>query len=58
MKDQAKSLEELADDILEKDAKKRGTTLYREGIIDERRRRVHRQREFPMSALEKNQKED
>jgi|WetSurMetagenome_2_1015567.scaffolds.fasta_scaffold360413_2 hypothetical protein len=47
------SLEEQADELLRDDAKKRKTTLYREGIIDERRRRLIDRREIPLSKWDK-----
>jgi hypothetical protein len=48
-----KTLEELATELLEEDAKSRGTTLYRLGIIDRRRRRTINSREIPLSKFEK-----
>jgi hypothetical protein len=53
-----KSLEEQADDLLIKDAKCRGTTLYREGIIDERRRRLIQRREMPLSQWEHERRKE
>ncbi len=52
------SLEDRADEILRKDAQSRGTTLYREGILDARRQSMIRKREMPMSILEKRRQED
>jgi hypothetical protein len=48
-----KTLEEQATELLELDAKARRTTLYKEGIIDERRRRMIDRREIPLSKWEK-----
>ncbi len=48
-----KTLEELATEILQEDAKVRGTTLYREGIIDPRRRKLINSKEIPLSKFEK-----
>jgi hypothetical protein len=45
-----RSLEQQANDLLREDAKRRGTTLFREGILDERRQATIAQREMPMSA--------
>ena len=55
MEPDARSLEEQATEILRKDAKDNHTTLYREGIIDERRRRVIARREIPMSATDRKE---
>jgi hypothetical protein len=49
-KDDEMTLEEEATELLRQDAKDHHTTLYREGIIDERRRRLISQREIPMSS--------
>lgn len=51
-------LEEQATEMLREDAKKNGTTLYKEGIIDERRRSVINKREVPLSKFEKRNKND
>jgi len=53
MDDCSQSLEEQADEILQQDAKRRGTTLYREGIISKKRWRVIRAREIPLSFFER-----
>lgn len=53
----SKSLQQQADELLREDARKRGTTLYREGILDERRQRKIGQREIPMSAWLKDKPE-
>jgi hypothetical protein len=50
------SLEDRADRILREDAQSRGTTLYREGMLDARRQSMIRKREIPMSVLEKRRK--
>lgn len=50
------SLEDWATLLLLEDAKKRKTTLYREGIIDDRRRRVINKREIPLSKFEKKER--
>lgn len=46
-------LEDEATELLRKDAKEHKTTLYREGIIDDRRRMAINRREIPMSKFEK-----
>jgi len=46
-----KSLEEQATEILELDAKKRKTTLFKTGILDNRRRLLIARRELPLSML-------
>ena len=48
-----RTLEEIATDMLRDDAKAKGTTLYRQGIIDERRRRTINSREIPLSKFDK-----
>lgn len=45
------SLEEQATEMLRQDAKAHNTTLYREGIIDERRRWLISKREVSMSSI-------
>lgn len=57
MSQEEKELEEQATEILRRDAKEHHTTLYREGIIDERRRNVINKREVPLSKFEKRSKE-
>jgi hypothetical protein len=49
-----KSLEEQATELLEDDAKKKHTTLYRMGILDERRQSMISRREMPMSKWSKD----
>lgn len=58
MSQDEKELEEQATEMLQQDAKKNGTTLYREGIIDDRRRSVINRREVPLSKFEKRNKHD
>jgi hypothetical protein len=48
-----KTLEEQADDILRKNATKHRVSLRKMGIIDERRQRTIREREIPLSRLER-----
>lgn len=50
-----KELEEKATELLVQDAKDNQTTLYREGIIDERRRKAINMKEVPMSKFEKRE---
>ena len=50
-KEEERRLEQEATELLEKDAKENETTLYQEGIINDRRRRLIAQREKPMSTL-------
>ena len=45
------SLEEQATEILKADAKEHHTTLFREGILDERRQRLISKREIPLSSV-------
>lgn len=49
----SRTLEEEATLLLTADAKKNHTTLYREGIIDDRRRRMINRREIPFSVIER-----
>jgi hypothetical protein len=53
-----RNLEDKATEILRHDAKDHDTTLYREGIIDERRRNLINKREIPMSKFEKKREKD
>lgn len=55
--DKSKILDEIATEILQKHAKDNGTTLYRMGIIDERRRYMINKREIQMSRLEKKREQ-
>jgi hypothetical protein len=52
------NLDDEATELLRDDAKEHHTTLYKEGIIDERRRKVINQREIPMSKFEKKREKD
>ena len=45
------SLEEQATELLRRDAKEHHTTLFKEGILDERRQRVISRREVPLSSV-------
>lgn len=51
--DNSKMIEEMATELLQKNAKENGTTLYKMGIIDQRRRYMINKREIQMSRLEK-----
>jgi hypothetical protein len=51
--DMSKRIDEIATQILQQYAKENGTTLYRMGIIDQRRRYMINKREISMSRLEK-----
>lgn len=51
--DKSKRLDEIATEMLQQYAKENGTTLYRMGIIDQRRRYMINKRELSMSRLEK-----
>jgi hypothetical protein len=51
--DTSKRIEEIATEMLRNHAKENGTTLYRMGIIDARRRYMINKREISMSRLEK-----
>lgn len=55
MTQEQRHLEEEATELLRQDAKDHKTTLYKEGIIDERRRNVINRREIPMSKFEKRE---
>ena len=44
-------LEELADQLLEEDAKARHTTLYREGILTKRRWQLVHTREISLEGM-------
>ena len=56
--DKSKRLDDIASEILKNDAKENGTTLYRMGIIDARRRYMINKREISMSRLEKKRDEE
>lgn len=45
------SLEEQATELLRRDAKEHHTTLFKEGILDERRQRTISRREVPLSSV-------
>lgn len=49
----SKALEDEATELLRQDAKENGTTLFREGILDERRQWMIKKREIPFSSLER-----
>lgn len=51
--DKSKHLDEIATEFLQQYAKENGTTLYRMGIIDQRRRYMINKREIQMSRFEK-----
>ncbi len=53
-----KRIEEIATELLQSYAKENGTTLYRMGIIDTRRRYMINKREIQMSRLEKGREEN
>lgn len=47
----SKDLEQIADDILRDDAKRKRKSMRQLGIIDERRARTVRERETPFSSF-------
>jgi hypothetical protein len=51
--DMSRRIDEIATQILQQYAKENGTTLYKMGIIDQRRRYMINKREISMSRLEK-----
>lgn len=51
------TLEEQATELLKQNAKELGTTLYRLGIIDNRRRYMIDRREIAMSRFERRRSE-
>jgi hypothetical protein len=57
MKNQ-KKIDEIATEILQSYAKENGTTLYRMGIIDTRRRYMINKRELQMSRFEKRREDN
>jgi len=56
--DKSKKIDDIATEILREDARNNGTTLYRMGIIDTRRRYMINKREISMSRLEKKRDDE